>query len=365
VRYCTRLGFKMEPRTAEWFQLALARGLHRAIPPADVGREVRQLTREENPSAILKAWEAHGLIGAIHPQLPRRHPDYEGLARIARVTEAMTAAGVRPRLFAPVTFHLLARLRPLERAATLRRLAFSRNEIDAVWSLEEEAKKAVKILRGRRTALPRDAYFYLDKLSGDLLAFMQARYPHPKAMNKIRNYLRKWRPLRLQLPVAELDSLGVARGPQFDKILEDLFEAQLRGRASAPQDRTRLLRRLAGIKPPKKLTKKELEKEKKRAKQAKKAAEPAAAPAPPAAQPPAPPAAKAKKRAPTPAPRSFSAGGPAPTHKFSRATTSGRRASAAARPAPASGGRRRAAKASKRSAKPRRSKPARARRRRR
>jgi tRNA nucleotidyltransferase (CCA-adding enzyme) len=277
VRYSTRLAFKIEPRSGEWFELALERGLHRAIPAVDVGREVRQLAREENPTAILKAWEAHGLVGAIHPQLPRRHPDYEGLARIARVSEAMAAAGVRPRLFAPVTFHLLARLRPLERSATLRRLEFSREEIEAVASLDARAQEAVRMLRGRKTALPRDAYFYIEKLPRDLLAFAQARYPHPKALNKIRNYLRKWRPLRLQLPVAELDSLGVPRGPQFDKILEDLFEAQLRGRGTNPQDRSRLLRRLAGIKPPKKPTKKELEKEKKRARQIKKAAE---APAP-------------------------------------------------------------------------------------
>jgi tRNA nucleotidyltransferase (CCA-adding enzyme) len=277
VRYSTRLGFKIEPRSGEWFQLALDRGLHRAIPPADVGREARQLAREESPTPILKAWEAHGLVGAIHPQLPRRHPDYEGLARIARVSEAMAAAGVRPRLFAPVTFHLLARLRPLERSATLRRLEFTREEIGAVATLDARAQEAVRILRGRKTALPRDAYSYLEKLPRDLLAFVQARYPHPKAMNKIRNYLRKWRPLRLQLPVAELDSLGIARGPQFDKILEDLFEMQLRGRGVNPQDRSRLLRRFAGIKPPKKPTKQELEKEKKRVKQEKKAA---AAPAP-------------------------------------------------------------------------------------
>ncbi|HEX2713508.1 MAG TPA: hypothetical protein VHM88_15005, partial [Candidatus Acidoferrales bacterium] len=62
LRYCVRMGFKMEPRTAEWFGLALERGLNQNIPPEDVGREVRQLAREEKPAAILKSWEANGLI---------------------------------------------------------------------------------------------------------------------------------------------------------------------------------------------------------------------------------------------------------------------------------------------------------------
>ena len=64
--------------------------------------------------------------------------------------------------------------------------------------------------------------------------------PNPKALSKIRNYLQKWRPFRASLPVAELDSLGIPRGAKFDKILEDLFEMQLRGRARDPEDRTKI-----------------------------------------------------------------------------------------------------------------------------
>jgi hypothetical protein len=62
--------------------------------------------------------------------------------------------------------------------------------------------------------------------------------------------------LRQALPIAELDALGIARGPKFDKILENLFEAQLRGRGRLPLDRTKLLRHLAGIKDEVKVEKK-------------------------------------------------------------------------------------------------------------
>ncbi len=101
VRYSVRLGFKMEQRTSEWFDLALERDLHETIPPAEVGMEVRQLAREEKPAAILKAWESRGLIGAIHTQLARRHPHYDRLNGLIRVRDDMVSAGFRPRLFAP------------------------------------------------------------------------------------------------------------------------------------------------------------------------------------------------------------------------------------------------------------------------
>jgi hypothetical protein len=80
-------------------------------------------------------------------------------------------------------------------------------------------------------------------------------------VSKLHNFIQKWRPLRMGLPAAELDALGVPRGPKFDKILDQIFEMQLRGRARTPEDRTKALRQLAGIKDE---AKKKPEKEKKK-----------------------------------------------------------------------------------------------------
>ena len=98
----------------------------------------------------------------------------------------------------------------------------------------------------------------VNSLPPEMLAFIEVELPNPRAVSKIRNYVQKWRPMRLALPFGELDALGVARGPKFDKIIEQLFEMQLRGKARSPEDRTKALRSLAGIKEePKKKEEKE------------------------------------------------------------------------------------------------------------
>ena len=263
LRYCVRMGFKMEPRTAEWFALAIERGLHDSIPPADVGREVRQLAREEKPVAILKAWEAHQLLGAIHPQLARRHPHYDALNRLVRVRDEMIGAGYRPRLFAPATLALLRRLKPREQSAALARLELRSAEVESVLRLDAETRKIVQALTSRKTAAPRDAYSFLEKVPLDILAYILAEVSNAKAVGKVRNYLYKWRPLRQALPSAEteLEALGLPRGPKFDKVIADLFQQQLLGKGRNPEERTRLLRKLAGIKePPKKKVKEEKKK---------------------------------------------------------------------------------------------------------
>lgn len=313
LRYATRLGFKMDARTAEWFHLALDRSLQETIQPEDAGYELRQLAREEKPAAILKAWDAHGLLGALHPQLAKRRPDYDALHRITRVRDEMWGVGIRPRLFAPLTLAVTRRLSSRERGAALARLELRAAEIHAVEELESEAAKTVKLLAGRKTASPRDAYAFLDKTRHDLLAYILAESSHSKAVSKIRNYLNKWRPLRQALSsvATELELLGLARGPKFDKVLEEFFQAQLLGKGRKPEEHPKLLRKLAGIKePPKKPLKDE--KEKKKPDKPKKKGAAAAAGAPgmnavksagpifaasrPAASPAAPPSLTAKAR---------------------------------------------------------------------
>jgi tRNA nucleotidyltransferase (CCA-adding enzyme) len=264
LRYVARMGFKMEPRTQEWFELAMERGLDENIEGADVGNEVRSLAREDNPVDTLKLWEARGLLGTIHPQLQRRKPDYDSLNKLSRVRANLFGAGLRPRLQVPVTYYILSRLKAREAAAAMRHMEFRQTEVDSVSHLLPEAQKIVKMLKGRKTNAPKDAYFFIASLPAEMLAFLEVELPNPRALSKMRNYVQKWRPLRLALPAAELDSLGVPRGPKFDKILEQLFEMQLRGKGRDPETRTKLLRQLAGIKEE---PKKKPEKEKKKGKE--------------------------------------------------------------------------------------------------
>jgi tRNA nucleotidyltransferase (CCA-adding enzyme) len=263
LRYCARMGAKMEGRTQEWFDLAMQRGLNENIEGAEVGQEFRAVAREDNPVATLKEWESHALLAPIHPSLQKRKPDYDSLNKLARVRANYLGAGLRPRLHVAVTTYMLGRLKSREASAALRNMEFRAAETEAIENLVPEAQKIVKTLKGRKTNAPRDAYNYLASVPPDMLAFIEVEMPSSQVLSKIRNYIQKWRPMHLALPVAELDALGVARGPKFDKILEQLFEKQLRGKAREPEERAKTLRELAGIKeePPRKPEKKRKGKE--------------------------------------------------------------------------------------------------------
>ncbi len=278
-RYAARMDFKIESRTQEWFELALERGLHQQIPPESLADEIRLLARDERAALTLRRWENANLIAAIHPQLARRHPDYDALARLLRVRQSLIEGGLRPRLFAPATSAFLGRLKAREQSAALHRMGFRASEIERVLHLEADAQKTVRMLAGRKTAAPVEALNYLEKAPLDLLAYILAESSNSKAIAKIKNGLFKWRPIKNNLPlaVAELEAIGMPRGPKFDKVIQQFFEKQLEGKARSPEDRIKLLRKLSGIKEPKKKPEKE---EKKKA--FEKPAKPKAEKQPPA-----------------------------------------------------------------------------------
>ena len=268
LRYAARMGFKLESRTQEWFNLAIERDLHHTISPEDAGTELRAVSREERPGAVLKAWEQHDLLEAIHPVLAKRHPDYDAIARLMKVREDLFTAGLRPRLVTPMLLAILGRLKERELGSVLSKAGYRSAEAGTALEFEEEALAAQKELTGRKTKAPIDVYRFLEKLALDQMTYLLAESRNSGALSKIRAYLHKWRPIRSALPVVakELEALGFPRGPKFDAIVEQVFAMQLSGRGKTPEERQKILRKLSGIKE----VPKKKEKEKKPAKAADK-----------------------------------------------------------------------------------------------
>jgi tRNA nucleotidyltransferase (CCA-adding enzyme) len=250
LRFSARMGFKIEQRTQEWFDLAIERDLHHSIEPEDAGTELRAVAREERPTVVLKTWEEHELLGAISPVLAKKHPDYEAINRLMKVREDLFTAGFRPRLATPMLLAILGRLKEREQANLLSKAGYRSTEAEAVLTFEQEAFDAQKGLAGKKMHAPVDSYRFLEKLPVEQMAYLLAESSNSAALSKIRAYLNKWRPLRNGLPTVanELEKLGMPRGPKFDAVVEQVFGMQLTGRGKTVEEREKILRKLSGIK---------------------------------------------------------------------------------------------------------------------
>jgi tRNA nucleotidyltransferase (CCA-adding enzyme) len=277
LRVASRMGFKLESRTQEWFNLAIERELQHTISPEDAGEELRGLAKEERPHLALKDWESHHLMDRVHPLLAKKHPDYEAINRLIKVRDDLFMAGFRPRLATPMMLAILGRLKDRELSNVLGKLGFLAAEIDAIETFPEKAQEIQKELNAKKTKTPADAYRYIDKVPMEYVAYLLAESNNSAAISKLKAFLHKWRPIRLALPIVntELEALGMPHGPKFEQVVQDVFALQLNGRGKTPEERIKILRKLSGIKE----VPKKKEKEKKPVKGEKAAP---AAPPPPA-----------------------------------------------------------------------------------
>jgi tRNA nucleotidyltransferase (CCA-adding enzyme) len=271
LRLAARMGFKLEARTQEWFNLAIERELQLTITPEDAGEELRSLSREERPHLVLKEWEENDLLELVHPNIAKKHPGYDAINRLIKVRDDLFMAGFRPRLATPMLLAILSRLKDREFSSTLSKLGYRSAEIEDIENFPEKAQDVQKELTGKKTKTPIEAYRYIEKLPMEYVAYLLAESSNSAALSKLKAYLHKWRPIRQSLPVVatELEALGMPRGPKFDQIVQDVFAIQLNGRAKTPEERVKILRKLSGIKE----APKKKEKEKKPSKH-EKAAEP-------------------------------------------------------------------------------------------
>ncbi len=279
LRVAARMGFKVESRTQEWFNLALERELQHTITPEDAGHELRALAREERPHLILKEWHEQGLLELVHPLLAKKHPDYDAIALLLKVRDELFMAGFRPRLGTPMMLAILGHLKDREGAHVLSKLGFRAAEVEVIESFPEKVLAIQKDLAGKKTRTPIEAYRYIEKLPLEIIAYLLAESNNSGAVSKLKAYLHKWRPIRQALPtvVFELETLGMPRDPKFDHVIDEVFAAQLNGRGKTPEEREKMLRKLSGIKE----APKKKEKEKKAVKAGEKHVPAAAAQAKP------------------------------------------------------------------------------------
>ena len=259
LRMAARMGFKIESRTQEWFNLAIERELQKTITPEDAGHELRGLAREDRPHLTLKEWHEQDLLELVHPLIAKKHPDYDAISRLLKVRDELFMAGFRPRLATPMMLAILGRLKDRELSHVLSKLGFRAAEIETVVEFPETALEAQKDLAGKKAKTPIEAYRYIEKLPLDVAAYLIAESNNSAAVSKLKAFLNKWRPIRQALPavVTELETLGMPRGPKFDQIVDEVFAIQLNGRGKTPEEREKILRKLSGIKEPPKKKEKE------------------------------------------------------------------------------------------------------------
>jgi tRNA nucleotidyltransferase (CCA-adding enzyme) len=246
LRLGARLNFKADERTQRWFDAALEACAWERLDNDQQARELAAILYEDHPGRVLKMLAERKLLAGLDKKLASSRIPYDRFARIRSVLQ--NVPGADPFL---LNFHCLVEKLGSDHTSRLaKKIVGDSKSIKLALSFDHEARKLERVLSSAKAKLPSQVYALLSPLPRPLLLFLLANSRRAKVQNRVKSFLFKFPGIRARLPRGELQSLGVKPGPEFDRILGQVFLRQLDGKIKMHQQLMKELRALAGIKEP-------------------------------------------------------------------------------------------------------------------
>jgi tRNA nucleotidyltransferase (CCA-adding enzyme) len=227
ARYGARLGFEVEPHTAELAAAALAGGALETISLARVGAELRLALGEADPVAALGELDRLGVLAALEPRLrfdaglARRALELlpaDGRADLLLLASLLLAIAVDPDC-EPAMFELLD---GLELTSAERERVTRTAQVAPSLESELELAKPPSALYEELCAQTVEAVALGGALGGGAVA--------------ARRWIDELRHVRLQITGDDLLAAGIPTGPELGRRLRSVLLRKLDGRLDAGRD---------------------------------------------------------------------------------------------------------------------------------
>jgi tRNA nucleotidyltransferase (CCA-adding enzyme) len=237
LRFATRLGFGIEPRTLKLLRQAVGQRLPALLTPERVLYELRCICAEAKAAAIVRRVVRERVLEAAW----RWRPPSDFLprfARLARVGMVRNLWGQSPD-FAALSLLFVFWLSTLP---VTDRFPIRKEEREAAQAIAEFGRLKRKLKRKLKPSAVFRLLCPLPKQALEVLAAVETG----KVRKNLRLYLDELRHVRVSTTGNELRALGIAPGPAYRAILDKLLFARLDGKIRTVADEKDLLRRLAG-----------------------------------------------------------------------------------------------------------------------
>ncbi|MFQ5398074.1 MAG: CBS domain-containing protein [Anaerolineae bacterium] len=241
IRLEQRLGFTIEPRTAELIATALP--MMSRMTGDRIRHELELALHERVPARILRRMAELGVLPHIHPALQWIPEAESAFARVpGMIADPMWQAAVEDDRPTFVYFALwMTLLSPPTQAAVMARLRVRKTTREDVIAVSQVLRalqalppnpRPSEVERVLRTARPR------------VLLAASIATAGTAAADLITRYFREWRQVRTAVTGDDLRAMGLKPGPLYGRLLDRLLAARLDGEVHDEEGERALLNQL-------------------------------------------------------------------------------------------------------------------------
>jgi tRNA nucleotidyltransferase/poly(A) polymerase len=230
VRLMTRFHWTLEERTQARFDAAKEGNYLENISNRSIGYEMEQIAHEDDPIAVMKAFEKEEWMKILFPAWTTAKIDNAGLTALQKTRQQLTDIGVQSDPAAARMYFLTRKMSDKDVNA-MQKLLPRHHFVEQWRNIEDDAKALAKQLLSKEYAAPSATWKLLMSSRPELILFLNVTTRQSAVEQKIDAFLTKWPQYRQKMPLLKMTEMRITPNlPIYPKLLEEMFFLMLDGK---------------------------------------------------------------------------------------------------------------------------------------
>src|SRR5436305_2780224 len=230
VRLMTRFHWTLEERTQARFDAAKEGNYLENVSNRSIGYEIEQIAHEDDPLAVMKAFEKEEWMKILFPAWTTAKVDAAGLTALQKTRQQLTDIGVQSDP-AAARMYFLTRKMSEKDVHAIQKLLPREHFVEQWRNIEDDAKNLAKQLLSKEYAAPSATWKLLMSTRPELILFLDITTRHSAVEQKIKSFLTKWPQYRQKMPLQKMVEMRITPElPVYQKLLEEMFLMMLDGK---------------------------------------------------------------------------------------------------------------------------------------
>ncbi len=243
IRFATRFNFRISQDTERLMKSAVDSRVLEKLTGKRLWAELKNLLQEKHPIAAMQMLQQYRLLSFVHPAVGIDSFVLELLYRVESVLSWFNLNFPHEKVlhWKIYLMALLEKLNRAERMAVAQRFQL----VSSVQEILRFYKSNIRDIFSRLKTGDNSSslYFSLREYPLEVLLYAMARIEEQDYKQRIANYIRDLRDIRLDINGDDLVQMGMKQGPEIRELLDEVMKAKLNGQTP---DRDAQLRFAAG-----------------------------------------------------------------------------------------------------------------------
>jgi len=230
VRLMTRFHWTLEERTQARFDAAKEGNYLENISDRAIGYEIEQIAHEDDPVAVMKAFEKENWMKILFAAWTTAKVDGTGLTDLQKTRQQLTDIGVQSDPAAARMYFLTKKMSDKDIHA-MQKLLPRQHFVEQWRNIQDDAKDLAKQLQSKEYVAPSATWKLLMAARPELILFLDVTTRQSAVEQKIKAFLTKWPQYRQKMPLQKMVEMRITpQLPVYQQLLEEMFFLMLDGK---------------------------------------------------------------------------------------------------------------------------------------